>query len=203
MARIRSKNRRTLPRRAGQAASNRCKKGSRGVINDTKRKLALIIIFVILLTGLSVSLTLAQSPATRWSSPERLSSERGQSSQGFMVSDQYGFVHVFWSEVGSDGFPSIQYSRFDGEIWSLPNDVIATSPEASIIFMSPFVDNEGTMHLIWSESNVGPIFYSSAPAHNAGSAKEWSKRLVIDAPAFWGKLLVDSEGVMHILYSDF
>jgi hypothetical protein len=120
-----------------------------------------------------------------------------------MVSDQYGFVHVFWSEVGSDGFPSIQYSRFDGEIWSLPNDVIATSPEASIIFMSPFVDNEGTMHLIWSESNVGPIFYSSAPAHNAGSAKEWSKRLVIDAPAFWGKLLVDSEGVMHILYSDF
>jgi hypothetical protein len=173
------------------------------VIKDTRSKLAMIILLVILFTGISVSITAAQSLSTRWSTPERLSSERGQASQGFMVSDQYGFVHAFWSEIGSDGQSSILYSRFDGEIWSLPNDVIATSPDATIIFMSPFVDDEGTIHLIWSESNVGPIFYSNAPAHKAGSAQEWSKRIIIDAPAFWGKLLVDSQGGMHILYSDF
>lgn len=120
-----------------------------------------------------------------------------------MVSDQYGNVHVFWSETGPDGYLGIQYSRFDGETWSLPNDIIASSNDGMIVFLSPFVDKEGILHLIWTESNVGPIQYSKAPAHNAGSAQAWSKPIRIDASAFWGKLLVDSQGDMHILYSDF
>ena len=120
-----------------------------------------------------------------------------------MVSDQYGNVHVFWSETGPDGYHGIQYSRFDGDTWSLPNDIVATSGDGMIIFQSPFVDSEGTLHLIWTESNIGPIQYSRAPAHNAGSAQSWSKPISIDASAFWGKLVVDSQGVMHILYSDF
>ncbi len=147
--------------------------------------------------------TRAQSSSTRWSAPERLSSQNGQASQGYMVSDQYGYVHVLWTEVGPDGVPSIQYSRFDGEIWSLPNDIMVSSPDATIIFLAPFVDQQGILHLMWSEANVGPVFYSSAPVYNAGTAKAWSPRVRVDASAFWGRLVVDSQGVLHFLYSDF
>lgn len=166
-------------------------------------KVILAFCLFVFLAGFSIQLSLAQSSTTRWSTPERLSSENDQASQGFMVSDQYGYVHVFWSESGLDGSLGIQYSRFNGDTWSLPNDIITTSEDGMIVFLSPFVDNEGTLHLIWTESNVGPIQYSKAPAHNAGSAQAWSRPISINASAFWGKLVVDSQGIMHILYSDF
>jgi hypothetical protein len=166
-------------------------------------KIIFVICLIVFLISLPIQLTFAQSSANRWSTPERLSSENGQASQGYMVSDQYGYVHVLWSETGTDGYTGIQYSRFDGETWSLPIDIIATSGEGVVIFLSPFIDDEGMLHLIWTESNVGPILYSKAPAYEAGSAKSWSKPISIDASAFWGKLVVDSEGLMHILYSDF
>jgi hypothetical protein len=168
-----------------------------------KLKVLLTTCLMVILAGFSIRLSSAQSTATRWSTPEQLSSENGQASQGFMVSDQYGYVHVFWSESGLDGNSGIQYSRFDGETWSLPIDIIATSQDGMIVFMSPFVDSDGTLHLIWTESSTGPIQYSKAPAYSAGSAQAWSRPISIDASAFWGKLVVDSQGIMHILYSDF
>jgi hypothetical protein len=168
-----------------------------------KLKVLITMCLTVILAGFSIRLSSAQSTATRWSTPEQLSSENGQAGQGFMVSDQYGYVHVFWSESDPYGYPSIQYSRFDGETWSLPIDIIATSKDGTIGFLSPFVDSEGILHLIWTESNTGPIQYSKAPAHSAGSAQAWSKPISIDASAFWGKLVVDSQGIMHILYSDF
>jgi len=168
-----------------------------------KLKILLTMCLMVILAGFSIRLSTAQSAAERWSTPEQLSSENSQASQGFMVSDQYGYVHVFWSESGLDGYSGIQYSRFDGETWSLPIDIIATSQDGTIVFISPFVDSDGTLHLIWTESSTGPIQYSFAPAHDAGSAQAWSNPISIDASAFWGKLIVDSKGIMHIVYSDF
>jgi hypothetical protein len=110
-------------------------------------------------------MTSAQSGDNYWTSPERLSSEDGMASQPYMVSDQYGYVHMFWSESGSaDEGPVIRYSRYDGETWSLPNDIFITAPDAVVVFISPFVDSKGMLHLLWSENNTGPMMYSLAPA---------------------------------------
>lgn len=164
----------------------------------------LLIFFLVMLFAFSVQTTGAQTGDYRWTAPERLSSENGMASQPYMVSDQYGYVHVFWSESGfADGKPIIRYSRFDGETWSLPNDIFVGAEDSVIVFISPFVDASGTMHLLWSENNTGPMMYSRAPAYNAISAQNWQRPIVVDASSFLGKLVVDSRGVMHVLYSDF
>jgi BNR repeat-like domain len=146
----------------------------------------------------------AQSSNVNWSSPEQISGEGAQASQAFMASDQYGNVHVFWAETDAqDGRSVIMYSRFDGDVWSLPIDIHIITPGATNVVMAPYVDQEGTLHLIWNESNTGPIFYMKAPAVNANSAKQWTSPIAIEASAFAEDLVVDSNGVLHILYSDF
>jgi hypothetical protein len=170
---------------------------------DIRYQAILALCLIVFLVGIPIQISFAQTTTSRWSTPERLSGENGQASQGHMVSDQFGYVHVFWSETGSDGYLGIQYSRFDGETWSLPNDIISSSRDGMIVFLSPYVDDEGILHLIWAQSNTGPILYSKAPAHNAGSAQAWSKPIRINASALRGELEIDNQGSMHILYSDF
>ena len=169
-----------------------------------KRKFLLSICIFMILSLFFIQMTNAQSGDYQWTSPERLSSEDGMASQPYMVSDQYGYVHMFWSESGSaDEGPVIRYSRFDGETWSLPNDIFITAPDAVVVFISPFVDSKGILHLIWSENNTGPLMYSRAPANDAISARNWQAPIPIDVSSYWGKLVVDSKGVLHVLYSDY
>jgi hypothetical protein len=173
-------------------------------MNAISRKILMTLCCVVLFSGITMRWTNAQSGDTRWSSVERLSTESGMSSQGYMASDPYGYVHVFWSESDAiSGRPMIQYSRFDGETWSPPNDIFAGNPDSTIVFISPYVDHTGLLHLLWSEGNTGPVFYSNAPAQEAGSAKAWLPKRMVTIPAFWGKLRVDSQGIVHVLYSDF
>lgn len=169
-----------------------------------KRKFIFSICIFWILSLFFIQMTSAQSGDNHWTSPEKLSSEYGMASQPYMVSDQYGYVHMFWSESGStDEGPVVRYSRFDGETWSLPNDIFITAPDAVVVFMSPFVDSNGTLHLLWSENNTGPMLYSRAPANNAISAKNWRRPIPIDVSSFWGDMVVDSKGVLHVLYSDY
>lgn len=168
------------------------------------RKILLSFCIFIILSVFTIQMTRAQSGDYRWTSPEKLSSEDGMSSQPYMVSDQFGYVHMFWSESGfADGRPIIRYSRFNGETWSVPNDIFVAPPDSVIVFIAPFVDSEGMLHLLWSENNTGPLMYSRAPAYDALSAKNWIKPIPIDVTSFWGDIVVDSKGVLHVLFSDF
>lgn len=171
-----------------------------------KKKLGFVLCLVALLSLFGVRITQAQEQAG-WSAVHRLSSEEGSASEGFMVSDQYGYVHVFWAE---DGLPEdrsiIQYARFDGENWSTPLDIYTTRPGATregraIGFVSPFVDQKGLLHLAWAEGNNGPVYYSTAPVYDALSAHNWSSPIRVDIPANWIRLLVDSKGTLHIVYN--
>jgi hypothetical protein len=174
------------------------------MVKKVKQKILAVLFCIVLLSFVSVRWTEAQSVDTRWSPVVRLSSETGQASQGYMASDQYGYVHVFWSESGfPDGRPILMYSRFDGETWSPPVDIFVSFPETVISFVSPFVDSQGTLHLLWSEGTAGPVFYSHAPAYAANSATAWRSKIIVDIPAFWGRLRVDSKGVIHVFYSDY
>lgn len=154
--------------------------------------------------AMSMQLAAAQSNSPRWTTPNQMSSDSAQSSEGYMISDQYGYLHVFWRETELSSHRStIQYSRFDGQTWLPSLDIYYSPPDAAINFIDPFIDAEGTMHVIWPMFNTGPILYSRAQAYDAYTARNWSKPITIDAPAYSAQLLVDSKGVMHIFYSDY
>jgi hypothetical protein len=117
------------------------------------------------------------------------------------VADQYGYVHCFWTEASLEGGrTTIKYARFDGTTWSKPNDIYVTG--AGIANVSPFVDQQGIVHIAWAEGLIGPAFYTYAPANNALSAQSWAKPIRIDVPARIVYLRGDSKGVLHILYID-
>jgi len=167
------------------------------------QRIGIALFFVMLVSIPWVTMVDAQEQGG-WSPPYRLSSEQGDASEGTMLSDQFGYVHVFWVEKNLlDDHSVIQYARFDGITWSGPVDIHAARPGNQIESVSVVVDQHGQMHLVWTEGVSGPTYYSSAPAHDALSAKRWSSPLRTGIPAYRAKLQIDSENVFHIVYTDF
>jgi hypothetical protein len=168
-------------------------------------RLLKIIVAILCIIGFSITLNLskvfAQVRDTSWSAPYRLSTEGRKTSEGYLANDQYGFVHVFWSEELPDNRSIIQYSRFNGEFWSEPIDMRVTPPFRAIGNTSPIVDHSGILHLLWVEGFAGPAFYSSSPLNQATSAQNWPDPIRIDIPANRAKLQVDSQGTLHVIYS--
>jgi len=162
-----------------------------------KQKIGFTLLATLLL--LIVGIAPAQAQDKGWSEPYRLSSDAGKASEATLVADQFGYVHCFWSEVlFEDGRTILQYARFDGGTWSAPNDFYLTS--RGIENMSAVVDQGGTLHLIWTESFNGPVYYTYAPAANALSVQNWAPPLRIPIPAGIVRLKIDSKGVFHIIY---
>jgi len=167
----------------------------------SKQRIGIVLCAVSLLSLCWIASVQAQVQGSGWSEPYRLSSEAGKASEAYCVTDQYSYVHCFWTEtLFEDQQSIIQYARFNGETWSPPNDIYVT--EVVITNLSPVVDQNGTLHIAWTEGLNGPAFYTNAPAYNALPAKNWAHPIRIDIPANTLHLRIDSRGVLHILYTN-
>ena len=167
--------------------------------NVNKQSIAIALLAITLLSIIRTAPAEAQVQGGGWSDPYQLSSEAGVSSAGYLVADQYGYVHCFWTEtLFENGQTVIKYARFDGTTWTKPNDIYITGTEIKNV--SPVVDQQGTLHIVWSEGNIGVVYYTYAPANDALSVQNWAKPLQINVPARPVNLRVDSKGVFHILY---
>ena len=165
----------------------------------SKQRIGIAILAISLLSIFWIVPAQAQAQEGGWSEPYRLSSEAGKASEGFLVADQYGYVHCFWTEVLFENGQSIlKYARFDGVTWSKPNDIYVTGQEINNI--SPVVDQQGILHIVWTEGLFGRTYYTYAPANNALSVQNWAKPNRIKIPARPGYLRVDSMGIFHIVY---
>ncbi|HSJ89941.1 MAG TPA: hypothetical protein VK909_22205, partial [Anaerolineales bacterium] len=148
----------------------------------SKYRIGIALLVISLLSIFWTAPAQAQVQGHAWSQPYRLSSEDGKSSEGYMVADQYGYVHCFWTETLFENQDTIiKYARFDGTTWTKPNDIYVTS--RGIRNVSPSVDKQGILHIAWAEGLIGPAFFTYAPANNALSAQNWAKPIQIDVPA--------------------
>ena len=171
--------------------------------NVSKHRLGITFLAILLLSIFWISPAPAQAQGSGWSKPYRLSSEEGAASEGYLVADQYGYVHCFWSETLFETQSSvIKYSRFDGTTWTRPNDIFVTGQEIRNI--SPFVDQQGMLYIAWAQGQSGATFYTYlytyAPATDAISAQSWAVPLQTVLPARTVHMRADSKGVFHILY---
>jgi hypothetical protein len=166
-----------------------------------------IILGTVVLLGLLFVLSRPQPSAGQtmdkdWSEPYRLSSRDAAASEPYILSDQYGLVHVFWIESGStDERATIFYTNFDGTVWASPVDIYAAAVGSPILHLSPTVDSNGFLHLAWNETENGPVYYTSAPAYNALSVRNWERPVRLEIPAFVFEIKVDAAGVLHVLYA--
>jgi hypothetical protein len=161
------------------------------------------IIFIISHFPISKNPAQAQEQ-TPWSTPFRISNEGRRTSSNRIVTDLHGYAHLFWFETGyPDHRFYIQYARYDGETWTSPIDIINSQPFRSMGEISPFVDNDGMLHLVWSEGEDDVAYYMSTFAPYAINFRSWGEPVRIDIPAREIHLRVDSKGIFHILYSTY
>lgn len=155
----------------------------------------------------------AQSQGIIWSRPLNLSNSPPLSTHPAIVTDDYGYVHVFWSEevggrarqpgdLGGEG-NSILYTRWDGTSWSQPTDILLVPGEGIAEFVAVDIDAEHMLHAVWTgQSN---FYYSNAPSWQADSAHAWRKPIVIATGSARSRsesdILVDDSGTLHIVYA--
>jgi hypothetical protein len=174
-----------------------------------------LLILLIILELLWLEKTLpaeAQSDSVVWSGPVNLSNTPPNSDHPAIIADEYGYIHVFWSEdfggermQSDDPTPgnSILYTRWDGIQWSPAIDILSVPEENIAEFVAVTVDPKNYLHVVWTaQSN---FYYSNAPSWQAESAHAWSKPIIVatnSARSLWeSSIAADASGNLHIVYA--
>jgi hypothetical protein len=179
-------------------------------INYKKITISVILILLLMMFWLVTTAT-AQGPV-QWSAPVNLSNTQSSSTYPDVVTDPYGYIHVFWSEnldgppvdpqeMGQEDSNSILYIRGDNQSWSEPIDIFFTQGGDEYKFPSAALDSAGILHLVWR--STGGILYSSAPAHQAGRVQAWQPVQFL-APAQAqepARLFIDKNDILHLVFS--
>ncbi len=175
-------------------------------------RLAVLVVLILCLAA-QPSRVAAQSGTVKWSSPENISNTPQSSAYPAITADDFGFVHVFWSEdidgkpLGpsdpSDSGNAIYYTRWDGTGWTAPIDVLYLPDDPVATYPSVTADKKGNLHLVWT--GLTNIYYSQAPGAQAESSRAWRQPVVVattSARSNWeSSIAVDNEGNLHIVYA--
>jgi hypothetical protein len=149
----------------------------------------------------------------RWSKPTNISDSPPLSTHPAIVSDDYGNIHVFWSEelggrarqpgdIGGEG-NSIVYTRWDGTSWTDPVDILSVPEDTVAEFVAVDVDTDSRLHIVWTGQTN--FYYSNALSWEADSAHAWRKPVVIATNSARSRLesniAVGGSGDIHIIYA--
>ena len=176
------------------------------------RTICFLIVSTLPLWGWAIPSAGQSSPIT-WSTPTDLSNTPQASAHSAIISDDFGYVHVFWSE-NVDGLPvqpgdpllnignTILYTRWDGVDWMPPIDILLVPGDPIAEFPAVDLDADNRLHLVWTSRTH--LYYSNAASWEAGSSHAWRKPLALtndSAGAAWGTdVATDEAGRLHVVY---
>ncbi len=173
--------------------------------------IGLIVLSILSQAGMPAAI--AQTTTVKWDAPVDLSNTPTSSTYAAIVADGYGNVHVFWSEevdgptMQSNEAPrdgnTIFVKTWNGTSWTVANDVLFVPDDNIAEFVSATVGPDNTLHVVWTgQSN---IYYSNAPALQAGSAHAWAKPEIVapeSARSAWeSSVVTDAADNVHIAYA--
>ena len=148
-----------------------------------------------------------------WSAPLNLSNTSQLSTHPAIVTDGYGYVHVFWSEeaggpirepgdLGGAG-NTIYYTRWDGAIWTPPVDILFVPGDQVAEFVDVDVGPDNRLYIVWTGQEN--FYYSDALSWEAESAHAWRTPVVIASGSARSRLessiVADANGDLHIVYA--
>ena len=156
----------------------------------------------------------AQTPAITWSRPTNLSNTPTASAHPAIVTDDYGYVHVLWSEeygghamepdehIANTG-NTIFYTRWDGYSWLPPVDILLVPGESIAEYPVAAIDADSTIHVVWE--SMTNVYYSQAPSWQADSSSAWSPPVLlvenIDSVPWGADVTADRSGGLHVVYT--
>ena len=185
----------------------------RSKIRGVFRAVCIIAVFSLPLWWLRGVPANAQSQDITWSRPLNLSNSPPLSTHPAIVTDDYGYVHVFWSEEvgGRERQPgdlggagnSIVYTRWDGTAWTEPIDILFVPGEAIAEYVAVDIDGEQMLHAVWTGQS--DFYYSNAPSWQADSAHVWSTPVRIATGSARSRhesdIVADDSGTVHIVFA--
>lgn len=153
------------------------------------------------------SLLFAQTDPT-WSSQQTIPGYDKKTFTPILIADQSGIVHAFTSQPINENEPGllIMYNQWSVEQgWSVPNDILLSPYNDFARIASGFLDKDGVIHLIFvgGHEQGANIYYSWAPAYDAGNANAWAQPQMIGANAILPQaaaLAGDENGNFVVLY---
>lgn len=140
--------------------------------------LALLLGTAILGT-MSVQPSIAQSN-NQWAPVQHVPGYQDDALTPELVADQNRSVHAFNSML-VDQQLAIAYSKWRRDRgWTTPVDIVLPVTGQNRM-EAAFLDQSGMMHIVYfgGDDLDGDIFYSRAPAVNAGNAQAWTQSIVI------------------------
>jgi hypothetical protein len=168
-----------------------------------------LLIFMLLLSLLVAHNNTASSQgAHNWSPQQRVPGYADDTLPPYLVADQNRTVHAFTSQwVGEDNPQlAVVYNQWTLEGGWTPVVDIILSPMEQARVMGAFLDKDGIMHLIFfgGDDRFANIYYTRAPAVNAGRAKDWKEPRLIGSDAITpntASIAGDKFGNLVVLYS--
>jgi hypothetical protein len=119
--------------------------------------------------------------------------------QPALVANPDGRLHLFWG-VSPPRDTAIYYMELVEGVWSEPVDILlGPSMQTLNSGVSAVLDSRGYLHVTW---HAGGLYYSYAPATEAGNPRAWSAPVEIVASVSDGRLFVDSDDRLHVAYVD-
>jgi len=95
----------------------------------------------------------------------------GVGSTPALAIDSNGILHVAWQSPNTDtGLDEIWYMQFDGDAWSLPEN-ISTTPEEASTAPSIAIAPDNTVHIVWQEA----LASNTAIYHLSGQLGVWTQ----------------------------
>jgi hypothetical protein len=162
-------------------------------------RLICFLLLAILLSPFSVRSTNVESEG--WTTPILIYSDNGEIHTPAIVADKTEKVHVFWiyqstlSDSDGNQVFQIYYSQGDGNQWSVPVDIVAVT---SINNLRGSIDNDGIIHLIWSEGN--DYYYIRSSRNPSLDVRSWSEPKQIAVGNATGNIYTDSKNRIYLIY---
>lgn len=170
-------------------------------------KIYLFIIASVMLLLLNAPVSVAQRPIS-WNEPARIPGYDDDTLPPILLADQAGVIHAFTSQWTGDATPQLaifynQWTLNGG--WTSPVDILL-SPLGEARITGAFLDQSGKIHVIFfgGDELEGNIYYSWAPANQAGTARAWSEPKLIGMRAISpssAALAGDDSGNLVVVYS--
>jgi hypothetical protein len=143
---------------------------------------------------------------TFWEDPAILEAEAQPVTEMVSVTDTAGNVHSLWVEIPvdqADGKPYIQYSRWDGTAWSVPETVIRNL-DTKPIQLSLYLDVQERLMLAWVDGKRGDLLFTWSNLKQAGLSSGWETATVLPTPSqLVGSpdIIADASGKIVVAYA--
>lgn len=157
----------------------------------------LICLICLLLNVLSV-----QAQDLGWTVPIQLSSDKSSAWFPDLTNDEFGSVHVVWSQSAGN-YDNVMYTVSEnGEAWLPANDIIAIEADRGSEATRPRIIANNLNSDLYLTYRYNQVFVASANNADASRASAWSTTAILsnmEQVAYFSDIKLDSDGNLHVL----